>query len=116
MASRFKKTGISGTIIVDITSTCGYAKQAARICKYRRSIRLFSDRLFITKDLPLKAIQKSWRDAMQNYSTWALRISTMTITQVQGDFVAPDDPVDEFDSEYNRIVDKIVAAANKETL
>ncbi len=32
------------------------------------SIRIFSDRIFITKDLPLLDLQKSWRKAMEDYS------------------------------------------------
>jgi|ERR1035438_901698 hypothetical protein len=66
------------------------------------SVRIFSDRIFITKDLPLLDLQKSWHKAMDDYSfagPWTLgTLST---------------PASVFDTEYVRIKDEIVAVANQ---
>jgi hypothetical protein len=70
--------------------------------KQTNSERIFSDRIFITKDLPLLDLQKSWRKAMEDYSNaepWTL--GTLPT------------PVTVFDMEYDRIKDEIVAVANQ---
>lgn len=64
------------------------------------SLRLFSDRLFITKELPLDGFRESWRKAMEEYSYG------------QGTTIgAPYSHFTNFDMEYARIKDAIVAAA-----
>jgi hypothetical protein len=66
------------------------------------SVRIFSDRIFITKDLPLLDLQKSWRKAMKDYS-YAGPSTLGTLST----------PVTVFDTEYGRIKDGIVAVANQ---
>jgi len=64
------------------------------------SVRIFSDRLFITKDLPLQDLQESWRKAMGDFSyrqAWSIGSH----------------PSEGFDREYKRIKDEIVAAASR---
>ena len=70
--------------------------------KQDESLRLFSDRLFITNDLPLDAFRESWRKAMENYSY----SQGLTIGAPYGHFTS-------LDGEYARIKDEIVAAANR---
>lgn len=65
------------------------------------SVRLFTDRLFITKDLPLNDLQDSWRKAMEDYS------------YAQGTVIGPYSHFKNFDGEYDRIKDAIVAAATR---
>jgi hypothetical protein len=66
------------------------------------SVRIFSDRIFITRDIPLLDLQKAWRKAMDDYSnTMAWSISTSF------------SPAHIFDEEYYKIMNEIVAAANR---
>jgi hypothetical protein len=65
------------------------------------SSRLFSDRLFITNDLPLDSLRESWRKAMEGYCYSDGRLLT--------DYT----DYSIFDREYVRIKDIIVAAANR---
>jgi len=66
------------------------------------SLRLFSDRLFITTDLPLNSLRESWRKAMEDYSY----SKGLTIGSPYSHF-------SNFDAEYARIKDAIVVAANR---
>ena len=66
------------------------------------SERIFSDRIFITNDLPLLDLQKSWRKAMNDYSyagAWSIGTEATPVTVL--------------DREYCRIKDEIVAVAKR---
>lgn len=65
------------------------------------SIRIFTDRIFIKTDLNLDELQKAWRDSMSEFSYFA-----------KWDITSTTSPEQNFDSEYSRIKDEIVAAAN----
>jgi len=65
------------------------------------SLRIFSDRIFITIDLPVLELQTSWYKAMDDYSyagPWSLGTPS---------------PMDHFQQEFNRIRDHIVSAASR---
>jgi len=66
------------------------------------SVRIFSDRIFITKDLLLLDLQKSWHKAMEDYS-YAEPLTLGTSSN----------PATVFDTEYDRIKDEIVSVANQ---
>jgi len=71
--------------------------------KQNDSIRIFSDRISITNDLPLVELADSWREAMNKY----------TYTTDGWDISLKAKPNEDFDKEYERIKDRIVAAANR---
>lgn len=71
--------------------------------KQNDSIRIFSDRIFITIDLPLAELANSWREAMNKY----------TYTTDGWDICSKAKPDEDFDKEYERIKSIIVAAANR---
>lgn len=70
--------------------------------KQNDSLRIFSDRIFITNDLPLAELAKSWSEAISRY----------TFTTDGWDITSKVKPNEDLDREYERIKDQIVAAAN----
>jgi hypothetical protein len=66
------------------------------------SLRFFSDRLFITNDLPLDTLRESWSSAMKYYSY----NQKSRISETNNQFIN-----EEFDREYDRIKNTIIAAA-----
>jgi hypothetical protein len=66
--------------------------------KQNNSLRIFSDRIFITKDLPLPDLERSWRNATSKYNDADPRLEKTR---------------EDFDKEYERIKDTIVAAAHR---
>ncbi len=71
--------------------------------KQNDSIRIFSDRIFITNDLPLVELANSWREAMNKY----------TNTTDGWDIRSKAKPNEDFDKEYERVKVAIVAAAKR---
>lgn len=67
------------------------------------SLRLFSDRLFITNDLPLSDLRESWRKAIKSYS----------YSECDWTIGSQYSPIADLDSDYERIKEEIVAAANR---
>ncbi len=74
-------------------------RHALILSMQRDSVRLFSDRLFITNDLPLNTLRESWHKVMEVYSYAQGSGSTYNHFKT-------------LDEEYGRVRDAIVAAAN----
>ncbi len=74
------------------------------------SLRIFRDRIYIRKELPLTDLQESWRVVMKEY---AYGNATKEIGPNEVAFLDIVDLKRGFESEFIRISDEIAAAANR---
>jgi hypothetical protein len=103
-------SALSQAHIITKSMTPGYAatindpQEYSSITRVQNdSARIFSDRIFVVHDLNLPKLQRDWLEAMSGYAI------TMDGFNIKESFK----PYAAFDTEYNRIKDEIVKAANR---